>query len=132
MLTKLTIRNFKRFGEIEVELDNPVVFAGPKNSGKPRPCMLWPCGTWASSDGMKSLQARTLRKRAQGQQSTAGICLQFPIRVPAICGVICTSGTSGTLQNARGQKRTDRSCGRHTPPCRRPSLRSGKGTQYHG
>ncbi|MFQ5789089.1 MAG: ATP-dependent endonuclease [Acidobacteriota bacterium] len=34
MLTKITIRNFKRFGEIEVELGNPVVFIGPNNSGK--------------------------------------------------------------------------------------------------
>ena len=34
MLTKLTIRNFKRFGEVEVELGNPVVFIGPNNSGK--------------------------------------------------------------------------------------------------
>lgn len=34
MLTKVTIRNFKRFGEIEVELGNPVVFIGPNNSGK--------------------------------------------------------------------------------------------------
>ena len=34
MLTKLTARNFKRFGEVEVELGNPVVFIGPNNSGK--------------------------------------------------------------------------------------------------
>ena len=34
MLTKLTVRNFKRFGEIEVELGNSVVFVGPNNSGK--------------------------------------------------------------------------------------------------
>ena len=34
MLTRLTIRNFKRFGEVEVELGNPVVFIGPNNSGK--------------------------------------------------------------------------------------------------
>ena len=34
MLTKLTIRNFKRFGEVEIELGNPVVFTGPNNSGK--------------------------------------------------------------------------------------------------
>lgn len=34
MLTKLTVRNFKRFDEIEVELGNPVVFVGPNNSGK--------------------------------------------------------------------------------------------------
>ena len=34
MLTKLTIRNFKRFRDVEVELGNPVVFIGPNNSGK--------------------------------------------------------------------------------------------------
>ena len=34
MLTKLTMRNFKRFGEVEIELGNPVVFIGPNNSGK--------------------------------------------------------------------------------------------------
>ena len=34
MLTKLTIRNFKRFAKVEIELGNPVVFIGPNNSGK--------------------------------------------------------------------------------------------------
>lgn len=34
MLTKLTIRNFKLFDEVEIELGNPVVFIGPNNSGK--------------------------------------------------------------------------------------------------
>lgn len=34
MLTKLTIRNFKRFTCAEIELGNPVVFVGPNNSGK--------------------------------------------------------------------------------------------------
>lgn len=34
MLTKLTCRNFKNFGDVEVELGNPVVFIGPNNSGK--------------------------------------------------------------------------------------------------
>ncbi len=34
MLTRLTIRNFKRFDRVEVELGNPVVFLGPNNSGK--------------------------------------------------------------------------------------------------
>ena len=35
MLTNLTIRNFKRFGdEVSIELGNPVVFIGPNNSGK--------------------------------------------------------------------------------------------------
>ena len=34
MLTKLIIRNFKRFGKVEIELGSPVVFIGPNNSGK--------------------------------------------------------------------------------------------------
>jgi ABC-type transport system involved in cytochrome c biogenesis ATPase subunit len=34
MLTKIAIKNFKRFSEVEVELGNPVVFIGPNNSGK--------------------------------------------------------------------------------------------------
>ena len=34
MLTNLIIRNFKRFGKVEIELGNPVVFIGPNNSGK--------------------------------------------------------------------------------------------------
>ena len=34
MLTKLEIRNFKRFEKVEIELGNPVVFIGPNNSGK--------------------------------------------------------------------------------------------------
>lgn len=34
MLTKLTIRNFKLFGEVELELGSRVVLIGPNNSGK--------------------------------------------------------------------------------------------------
>ena len=34
MLTKLTIRNFKRFEQVVIDLAEPVVFVGPNNSGK--------------------------------------------------------------------------------------------------
>lgn len=34
MLTRIRIRNFKRFDDVEVELGNPAVFVGPNNSGK--------------------------------------------------------------------------------------------------
>ena len=34
MLTNLAIRNFKRFGSVEIELGSPVLFIGPNNSGK--------------------------------------------------------------------------------------------------
>lgn len=34
MLTRLQVRNFKRFDELDISLANPVVFVGPNNSGK--------------------------------------------------------------------------------------------------
>ena len=35
MLTRLTVSNFKRFGQkVDIELGNPVVFIGPNDSGK--------------------------------------------------------------------------------------------------
>ena len=34
MLTHLTVRNFKRFESVEIELGSPVLFFGPNNSGK--------------------------------------------------------------------------------------------------
>ncbi len=34
MLTKIKIRNFKPFAEVDIDLGNPVVFIGPNNSGK--------------------------------------------------------------------------------------------------
>ena len=34
MLTRLRIRNFKKFDEVEVDLASPVLFIGPNNSGK--------------------------------------------------------------------------------------------------
>jgi hypothetical protein len=34
MLTKFSVRNFKRFDHIDIELGSPVVFIGPNNSGK--------------------------------------------------------------------------------------------------
>ena len=34
MLTRLRIRNFKRLGDVDIELGKSVVFIGPNNSGK--------------------------------------------------------------------------------------------------
>ncbi len=34
MLTALSVRNFKRFQDVEIELGSPVIFIGPNNSGK--------------------------------------------------------------------------------------------------
>ncbi len=59
MLTKLKIRNFKRFDEVEVELGNPVVFVGPNNSGKTsamQALSLWNIGVkrWAEKRAGKT------------------------------------------------------------------------------
>lgn len=65
MLTKLTIRNFKRFGEVDVEIDlgSPVVFIGPNNSGKTsamQALALWDIGVkrWNEKRARKSAPDR--------------------------------------------------------------------------
>ncbi len=59
MLTRITIRNFKCFGEVEIELGNPVVFIGPNNSGKTsamQALALWDVGAkrWSEKRAGKS------------------------------------------------------------------------------
>ncbi|MFQ5716062.1 MAG: ATP-dependent endonuclease [Nitrospinales bacterium] len=59
MLTKLIIKNFKRFERVEVELGNPVVFVGPNNSGKTtalQALALWETGLkrWNEKKGEKT------------------------------------------------------------------------------
>ena len=59
MLTKLTIRNFKRFDSAEIELGNPVVLIGPNNSGKTtalQALALWDIGLrrWNEKRGGKA------------------------------------------------------------------------------
>jgi len=56
MLTRLIVRNFKLFEQVEIELGNPVVFVGPNNSGKTtafQALSLWDCGLrrWQESRG---------------------------------------------------------------------------------
>ncbi len=63
MLTKLTIRNFKRFGgdEVEIELGDAVVFVGPNNSGKTtamQALALWDAGVKHWSEKQKEDAAR--------------------------------------------------------------------------
>jgi ABC-type lipoprotein export system ATPase subunit len=59
MLTKLTIRNFKRFDSAEIELGKAVVFIGPNNSGKTtalQALALWDIGmrSWLAKRGGKA------------------------------------------------------------------------------
>lgn len=69
MLTKLIIRNFKRFRDVEIELGNPVVFIGPNNSGKTtalQALALWDVGVkrW-----------RRKRRNAAGSGPRSGITI---------------------------------------------------------
>src|SRR5260221_4700936 len=59
MLTKLTIRRFKRFEQAEIELGKAVVFIGPNNSGKTtalQALALWEIGvrSWLAKRGGKA------------------------------------------------------------------------------
>ena len=59
MLTRMTIRRFKRFEGVEIELGSPVVFIGPNNSGKTsamQALALWHAGLtqWNAKRGGKS------------------------------------------------------------------------------
>ncbi len=58
MLTKMTIRNFKRFEEVDIDLGSPVIFIGPNDSGKTtalQALVLWEIGLkrWKEKRGNK-------------------------------------------------------------------------------
>lgn len=72
MLTKLTLRHFKRFREAEIELGGVVVFIGPNNSGKTtalQALALWELGLhrWLERHGSRGtsqeLPSATLNRR---------------------------------------------------------------------
>ncbi|MDE0699142.1 MAG: AAA family ATPase [Acidimicrobiaceae bacterium] len=64
MLTKLVVRNFKRWEEAEIDLGNPVVFVGPNDSGKTsalQALALWDLGLrrWNERRGETAPQTRS-------------------------------------------------------------------------
>ena len=66
MLTKLTIRNFKRFEEVDIPLGDGFVFIGPNNSGKTsalQALALWYTGLqkWQEKHGEKEKQAKAIK-----------------------------------------------------------------------
>lgn len=63
MLTKIIIRNFKRFDDVTIELGDPVVFIGPNNSGKTtalQAFILWSTGIrkWQEKRTVKSIPGK--------------------------------------------------------------------------
>lgn len=86
MLTKLTLRNFKRFDDVEIELANPVVFIGPNNSGKTsamQALALWDIGVKRWHEKRKG---RSGPENVQASPST--VVISFPYRYlnPISCG----------------------------------------------
>lgn len=84
MLTKLIIRNFKRFDDVEIELGNPVVFVGPNNSGKStalQALALWDIGLkrWAEKriprNNGEPPEARTGRNPAASPLKRPGVAI---------------------------------------------------------
>ena len=86
MLTKLCLRKFKRFEEVEIELGSPVVFVDPNNSGKTSALQALASGTLDSSDGTSAVPDGRPPKNARGLPSTAGTSSQFPFRTPTFSG----------------------------------------------
>ena len=78
MLTKLIVRNFKRFDSIEIELGNPVVFIGPNNSGKTT--ALQALALWEI--GLKRWNEKPKGKQSQDKRSGVTINRRDLIAVP--------------------------------------------------
>ena len=66
MLTRITVRNFKQFEEVTVELDNVVVFVGPNDSGKT---------TALQALSLWELGLRRWRERSGGQSRQRGVSI---------------------------------------------------------
>src|SRR2546430_64081 len=63
MITRIIIRNFKRFDEADIQLASPVVFVGPNNSGKTtalQALALWELGLrrWIEKRGSAKSKAQ--------------------------------------------------------------------------
>ena len=104
MLTKITIRNFKRFGEVEVELGSPVVFIGPNNSGKTsamQALALWDIGLkrWNEKRAGKSAP-----ERRPGVTVNRRDLLAIP--VPS-ASLLWRSLRVRNIRRANGQQRTE-------------------------
>ncbi|HKV38667.1 MAG TPA: AAA family ATPase [Blastocatellia bacterium] len=71
MLTKLKVRNFKRFEEVEIGLGETVVLIGPNNSGKTaglQAVALWDIGV---NGGIRSAEADSPPQSVPESPSTA-------------------------------------------------------------
>lgn len=70
MLTKIIIRNFKKFDDVEIELSDSVVFVGPNNSGKT---------TALQALALWSLGAKRFQEKQKGKESPAKMRIGVPL-----------------------------------------------------
>ena len=80
MLTRLTVRNFKRFEEVEIDLDSPVLFIGPNNSGKTT--ALQALALW--SLGMRRWNEKRKGKETPGQRPGVTVNRRDLLAVPML------------------------------------------------
>jgi AAA15 family ATPase/GTPase len=78
MLTSLKVKNFKRLGEVEIELGDPVVFIGPNNSGKTS--ALQALALWET--GLKRWNEKRSGKQAPEKRSGVTINRRDLITIP--------------------------------------------------
>ena len=69
MLTKMVIRNFKRFEDVEIPLSSPVVFIGPNNSGKTTALQALALWSWVCVGGGRSEWVEPLKTTGSKHQS---------------------------------------------------------------
>jgi len=79
MLTKLVVRNFKRFEQVEIELGDPVIFIGPNNSGKT--AALQALALW--DIGLRRWSEKRAGKEAPGKRPGVTINRRDLVALPA-------------------------------------------------
>ena len=84
VLTRLRVRNFKRFDEVDIELGKAVVLIGPNNSGKTTALQALALGV---RRGMKSERQMIAGEATQALLSTGAISLPSQCRMLISFGV---------------------------------------------
>ncbi len=103
MLTKLIIRNFKRFDEVEIPLANPVVFIGPNNSGKTT--ALQALALWEL--GLRRWKERRSERGAPEKRPGVAINRRDLLMVPAPAANLLWRGLHvRNVQKAAGRQQT--------------------------
>ncbi len=102
MLTEVTVRNFKRFESVEVELGNPVVFIGPNNSGKTsamQALALWDVG-------IKRWNERRSAERAGGKRPGVTVNRRDLVSIPVPSARLLWHGlhVRNVIRNEGGQR----------------------------